>query len=50
MKAQRRDARLHYIVFYVSWNKKNVFNENVYDKLNSPRSAPAGVCVTPKMQ
>ena len=41
MKAQSWNVKPHYNVFYVSWNKKNFFNENEYDRLYLSGSAPA---------
>ena len=48
MKTQPWNRKLHY-VFYVSWNKKNFFQENVYDKLYFSGFAPASIYGTPKM-
>ena len=42
--------KLHYNVFYVSWNNKNFFNEIEYDKLYLSSSAPARIYGTAKMQ
>ena len=49
MKAQPWNANLHYHDFYVSWNKKNFFNEIEYDKLYPSGSAPARIYGTPKI-
>ena len=49
MRTQPWNVKLHYNVFYVSWNKKNFFNENEYDKLYPSGSAPARIYGTPKM-
>ena len=51
MKIQPRNAKLHYNVFYVIWNKKNFFNEFEfeYDKLHSSGSALARIYGTSKM-
>ena len=39
----------HYNVSYVSWNKKNFFNEIECDKLYPSGSAPGYIYGTPKM-
>ena len=50
MKTQPWYVKLHYNVFYVSWNKRKIFfNENKYDKLYPSGSAPARIYGTPKM-
>ena len=43
------NVKLNYHVIYVSWNKKNSFNEIEYDKLYPFGSAPARIYGTPKM-
>ena len=48
MKTQPWNVKLHYDVFYISWNK-NFFNENEYDKRYPTGSAPARIYGTPKM-
>ena len=48
VKIQPCNAKLHYSVFYVSWNKKNIFNEILYGKLYPSGSAPACIYGTPK--
>ena len=48
MKTLPWNVKLHYNVFYVSWNKK-YFNENEYNKLCPSGSAPARIYGTPKM-
>ena len=51
MKTQPWNVRLHYNVFYVSWNnKKKKINENEYDKLYLSDSAPVRIYGTPKMR
>ena len=47
MKTQPWNAKLYYNAFYVSWNKKNFFNETEYDKLYPSDSAPARIYGTP---
>ena len=42
--------KLHYNVFYISWNKKTVLKENEYDNLYPSGSAAARIYGTPKMQ
>ena len=42
-------VKLHYNVFYISWNKKYCFNENECDKLYPSGTAPARIYGTPKM-
>ena len=49
MKTQPWHVKLHYNVFYVSWNKKSFFNKNVYGKLYPSGSAPARIYGTPKI-
>ena len=49
MKTQPWNAKLHYNVFYISWNTKNFFIEIEYDKLYPSGSAPACIYGTPKM-
>ena len=49
MKAQLWNVKLHFNVCYVSWNKKNVFNENEHDKLYPSGSVPSRIYGTPKM-
>ena len=48
-KTQPWNAKLHYNVFYVSWNKNTFFNEIEYDILYPSGSAPARIYGTPKM-
>ena len=48
VKTQPWNAKLHYNIFCVSWNKKN-FNEIEYDKLYPSVSAPVRINGTPKM-
>ena len=48
VKTQPWNAKLHYNIFCVSWNKKN-FNEIEYDKLYPSGSATARIYGTPKM-
>ena len=50
MKIQPGNVKLHYNVFYVSWNQKTFFNENEYDKLYLSGYAPARIYGTPKTQ
>ena len=49
MKTQPWNKKFDYNVFYVSWNKKNFFNEIEYDELYPSGSAPAHIYGTPKM-
>ena len=49
MKTQPWNAKPHYNVFYVNWNKKNFFNEIEYDKLHPSGSAVARIYVTPTL-
>ena len=49
MKTQPWSAKLHYNLFYVSWNKKTFFNEIEYDKLYPSGSVPACIYGTYKM-
>ena len=49
MNTQPWNAKLHYNVFYVSWNQKTFFNETEYDKLCPSGSAPARIYDTPKI-
>ena len=48
MKTQPWNAKPHYNVFYLSWNKK-LFNEIEYDNLYSSSFAPAFIYGTRKM-
>ena len=49
MKTQPWNLKLHYNAFYISWNKKNFFNEIKYGKLHPSNSAPGLIYGTPKM-
>ena len=45
----KKDIFRSYWIYYVSWNKKNFFNGNEYDKLYPSGSATARIYGTPKM-
>ena len=49
VKVQPWNVMPHYNVSYVSWNKKNFFNEIECDKLYPSGSAPARIYGTPRM-